>query len=554
MAFPQHFLDELTARTDLASLAGAYTALKQKGGVWIGLCPFHNEKTPSFSLSRDNTMYYCFGCQAGGGAVQFLMKAENYDFADAVRELARRAGLDMPEDDASVRQGLPRKRLLELNTLAARWFHDTLSAPAGAEALAYMHSRGLTDKTARKWGLGAAPDAWDGLADALGRQGVTREELIGAGLCAVGKRGSLYDSFRDRLMFPIFDPGGKVIAFSGRALKADAPAKYKNSRETGAYIKSRTLYGLHRAKNSDRPYFILVEGNVDVPMLHQHGFDSTLASCGTALTDQQAALMKRYKPEVVLAFDSDEGGRTAVQKAVPKLEAAGLSIRVLALSGAKDPDEYLKRYGPGAMEALLSGARDPTDFRLAQAAAAHDLQSDEGRRAYLRAAEALLLEVASEAGRQVYAHRVAETAGVKPDAVLRDLDALRRRAERGAVRAAERAALYPRKPGGGAEEDLLRHMAVGPEYADAGREALTEADFTDPARRELFTALCGGVNAAALPEPAAALLARLRSTEFGALSDITWRGALEHLRKGQVKAARPGSDEDLLNLRNRLKP
>ena len=555
MALPQHFLDELTARTDLAALAGAYTDLKQKSGVWTGLCPFHNEKTPSFSVSRDNTMYYCFGCQAGGGAVQFLMRAENLDFIEAVRELARRAGLELPEDDLSGRRGIARKRLLELNTMAARWFHENLSKPEGAEALAYMHSRGLAFKTARKWGLGAAPDAWDGLASALGAQGVTREELTESGLCAVGQRGSLYDAFRDRLMFPIFDPGGQVIAFSGRALKAGTPAKYKNSRETGAYIKSRTLYGLHRAKNSERPYFILVEGNVDVPMLHQHGFDSTLASCGTALTDQQAALLKRYKQEVVLAYDSDEAGRAAVQKAVPKLEASGLKIRVLALSGAKDPDEYLKRYGPGALEALLSSAADHMDFRLAQAASAHDLQNDEGRRAYLKAAEALLLEVKSEAERQVYAHRVAEAAGVKPDAVLRDLDALRRRAGRSAVRSAERAALYPRKPGGGPEEALLRHMAVGPEYADAGRGALTEDDFTDDARRELFTALCGAANAAALSEPAAALLARLRTTELGSLSDGTWRGALEHLRRGQVKSKKPESNEDLLQLRetrNRL--
>ena len=557
MPLPSDFLNELSMRTDLPGLVGAYTELKLKGGVWTGLCPFHNEKTPSFSLSRENTMYYCFGCGAGGGPVQFMMRAENLEFIEAVRELARRAGLDVPEDDGYGRRGLPRQRLLEINKLAARWFYDTLSAPEGAEALAYMQSRGIAPKTARRFGLGAAPDAWDGLANALGARDVTREELVESGLCAVNNRGHLYDAFRDRLMFPIFDPGGQVIAFSGRALKEGTPAKYKNSRETGVYSKNRVLYGLHRAKNSERPYFILVEGNVDVPMLHQHGFDSALASCGTALTDMQAALMAKYKPAVVLAYDNDNAGQAAAKKAMPKLEAAGLKIRVLSLSGAKDPDEYLRRYGPGALEALLSGAKDHMDHRFAQLAAAYDLQNDEGRRAYLRDGERMLLELGTEAERQVYAHRVAETAGVSQDAVLRDLAALRRDAEKRAVQKAERAAVYPREPSGGPEDAILLHMARAPEYIEAARAALVPEDFREGPRRTLFEALCDGTGAAALPEPAAALLARLRGDRLqrglATVSDRTWRDALARLNAGRIRASRPSSDQDLLQLREALR-
>lgn len=565
MALPQDFLSELTARTDMVSLVNRYTTLTQKGGLWVGLCPFHNEKTPSFNLSRDNTMYYCFGCGAGGGVIQFLMKAENMDFIEAVRELARQAGLDMPEDD-SQGQTLRRARLLEINTLAARWFYENLKRPEGAAALEYMRLRGIHPKTARQFGLGAAPDAWDSLSSALSAQKVTQEELLLSGLVSENKRGGLTDAFRDRLMFPIFDPGGQVIAFSGRALKDGAPAKYKNSRETGVYNKSRTLYGLHRAKNSERPYFILVEGNVDVPMLHQHGFDSALASCGTALTDAQAILMARYKHEVVLAYDSDQAGQEAVRKAIPRLEASGLKTRVLALSGAKDPDEYLKRYGPGAMEALLSGAKNQMDYRLSQLAAGLDLDTDEGRRECLRAGEKLLAELPSEAERQVYAHRVAEMAGVTQEAVLRDLSRAIVKNQRKAAKNAERALIYPRtdpnasRPGGlgsgGAEEELLLHMARAPEYLQKARESLNEEDFSDPIRRELFVCLRDERAAAALSERAAALLARLLGERPGIgpaeLSDHSWEGTLSRLRELRLRSERPESDQDLLALRKAL--
>ncbi|MDR1736691.1 MAG: DNA primase [Oscillospiraceae bacterium] len=559
LALPQYFLTELTARTDLVALAGQYTALTLKGGVWVGLCPFHSEKTPSFNLSRDNTMYYCFGCGAGGGAVQFLMQAENMEFIDAVRELALRAGMDMPEEEE--RRGIRRARLLEINKLAARWFFENLSRPAGEAALAYMRSRGLSSKTARRFGLGAAPDEWDALARHLEQSGLSREELTESGLAALNNRGGLTDAFRDRLMFPIFDPGGQVIAFSGRALKDGVPNKYKNSRETGVYIKSRTLYGLNYAKNSSRPYFILVEGNVDVPMLHQHGFDSACATCGTALTDAQAGLMAKYKREVVLAYDSDEAGRTATQKAMKKLETAGLKIRILALSGAKDPDEYLKRYGPGAMEALLTGAENHMNYRLESIAAQFNLESDDGRRDFLRKAEEMLLDLNTEAERQIYASRVAERADVSREAVLRDLDAARTRKHRKAAAAEERALIYPKKPSGGIEEDILMHMARAEEYATRGARELAPSDFTDPARERLFTAMTSPeFSPAALDAPEAALLAKLKggrpapySAAGEVLSDESWRSAVRRLRETGLKRAKPASDQDLLTLRETLK-
>ena len=426
MPIPERFLDELTERNDIVEVVSQYVRLtKRSGANLFGLCPFHSEKTPSFSVSRDKQIYHCFGCGKGGGVINFIMEIENLDFPDAVAFLARRANMPMPEE-AETEDGSRRKRILELNRDAARFFYDQLVSPAGRPAQDYVERRGISGAMVRNFGLGFAPDSWSALTDAMHAKGYDDRDLFDAGLIKRGRSGGGYDTFRNRLMFPVIDVRGSVIGFSGRIL-GDGEPKYLNSPETSVFSKSHNLFALNLAKKSKRGYIILVEGNIDVVSLHQAGFDCAVASLGTSLTPEQARLLSRYTGEVILCYDSDGAGKKAAQRAIGLLERLDLKVRVLQVSDAKDPDEFIKKFGPDAFANLISGSEGQMEYRLKTVAEQFPPDSDEGRVDYFKAAAALLAALPNAVEREVYAARVAEKAGVARQAVVTEVERLRRR-------------------------------------------------------------------------------------------------------------------------------
>jgi len=498
MPFPERFLDELIARNDIVDVVSDYVQLtKRSGNNQFGLCPFHSEKTPSFSVSSDKQIYHCFGCGKGGSVINFIMEMENLSFPDAVRFLAKRAGLEVPEDDPRERDGR-RTRLLKLNADAARFFYENLSKPCGAAAVAYIRKRGIAPATVKRFGLGAAPDSWDALTNAMMAKGYTAGELLEADLVKKGKNGGVYDTFRDRLMFPVIDVRGSVIGFSGRVL-GDGEPKYLNSRDTPVFSKSRNLFGLNLAKKTKREALILAEGNIDVVSLHQAGFDCAVASLGTSLTPDQARLMSRYKDKVVIAYDADAAGVKAAQRAIGLLEPTGMNVKVLRMSGAKDPDEFIQKNGAAAFEVLMDRSENHVEYRLLAAQAKYALETDDGRVGFLKEATDILASLPSAIERDVYGRRVAETAGVSPEAVGSEVaKAVRRRAadakkrrEREAqrpeqtVQPRDRQLRYDNVASAMAEEGVIRLIMLDPTLlADA--EGLTGEAFTSPCLGKVF--------------------------------------------------------------------
>ena len=405
MAFPENFIDELIQRNDIVDVVGSYVNLSKRSGQnYFGLCPFHNERTPSFAVNPGGQFYHCFGCGKGGGVINFIMEAENLPYPDAVAFLAKRAGMQMPEESQD-RDAGRRRRLLELNKAAARWFYEQLATPEGKRCTDYMSKRGISPQVARRFGLGFAPESWDALRNAMSAQGWREDEMLASDLIRRSEHG-FYDTFRDRLMFPIIDVRGDFIGFSGRAL-GDRGAKYLNSRDTMVYNKGRNLFALNLAKKSKSGYLILSEGNIDIVSLHQAGFDSAVASLGTALTPEQARLMSRYTNEVILAYDSDAAGQKASQRAIGILERLDMKVRVLHMEGAKDPDEFIRSKGPDAFRALLEGSEDQVDWRLNAITAKYDLHQPDQKVAFLKEATEMVAALPGQVEREVYAIRVA---------------------------------------------------------------------------------------------------------------------------------------------------
>lgn len=426
MAFPENFITELTERNDIVEVVSSYVQLSKRSGANLfGLCPFHSEKTPSFSVSPGKQIYHCFGCGKGGGVINFIMEVENLSFPEAVAFLAKRAGMPMPED-SNDRESKKRARMLALNKEAARFFYGQLSTSAGAAACDYMRQRQLSPATARRFGLGFAPDSWNSLTDAMKEKGFTDFELADAGLVRRGKSGGVYDTLRNRLMFPVIDVRGDVIGFSGRILGEGEP-KYMNSPETLVFNKSRNLFALNLAKKSKCGYIILSEGNIDVASLHQAGFDSAVASLGTSLTPEQARLISRYTDQVIIAYDNDGAGIKAAQRAIGILEKLDLKVKVLRLEGAKDPDEFIKRKGPEAFRKLLEGSENQVDYRLRQVTAKYDLSVDEQKVDFLKEATELVARLPGTVERQVYAMRVAAMAAVPENVVAAEVERRRKR-------------------------------------------------------------------------------------------------------------------------------
>ena len=431
MAFPEAFLDELIARNPIEDVVSQYVNLKRSGSNLFGLCPFHGEKTPSFSVSPDKGIYYCFGCHKGGSVINFEMEIEGLSYPDAVRALAKRAGLEVPEDEQYQSRYRQQERLWALHKEAARFFHSRLYAPIGANALQYATGRGMPKSILTKFGIGYAPDSWTDLVDYLRSKNYTDQELRDSGLVTVSqKNGNLFDRFRDRLMFPIIDVRGNVIGFGGRIMNSSdkSAAKYLNSPETLIFNKRKNLFALNLAKKSKLGYLILVEGYMDAIALHQYGFDCAVASLGTALTEDGANLLSRYTEQVVLIYDGDEAGQNATQRAIPILEKAGLQVKVLKMRDAKDPDEYLKKFGADRFRILLEESANRVEYQLNAILKKYDLRDDEQKVQYLQESAGLIGSLSSAVQREVYGGRVAEAAGISEDAMKLEVNrALERR-------------------------------------------------------------------------------------------------------------------------------
>ena len=502
MAFPESFLTELAARNDIVDVVSEYVHLgKRSGSNMFGLCPFHNEKTPSFSVSPDRQIYHCFGCGKGGGVINFIMEIENLTFPEAVEKLARRAGMAMPEQEYD-REAKKKARILALNRDAAAFFYSQLSTPAGRAACEYMVKRQISPVTAKNFGLGCAPDTWSSLTDAMRLKGYSDGELLDAGLAKRGKSGGIYDAFRNRLMFPVIDVTGKVIGFSGRIL-GDGEPKYLNSPETAVFSKSRNLFAMNLAKKSKSGYIILSEGNIDVVSLHQAGFDSAVASLGTSLTREQASLIQRYTSQVIIAYDNDTAGIKASKRAIEIFEKLDVKVKVLRMTGAKDPDEFIKQKGAGAFRNLLEASEDQVDYRLNAVREKYDLSLDDQRVAFLKEATQLVASFPGAAEREVYAKRVAETASVNGNVIADEVERVRKRIvskaardERKAVsrpeqmaQPADRQLRYDDPASAVAEEGVIRLLYLEPELISA--ELPDEGDFSSDVLRHIYAVIRG---------------------------------------------------------------
>ena len=485
MAIPEQFIDELVARSDIADVVSSYVHLTKKGSNLWGLCPFHNEKTPSFSVSPDKQIYHCFGCGKGGGVLSFIMEMENLSFPDAVRLLAQRAGLEVPDTGADEAGRKKRARILEANKQAARFYYDYLKSPGGKRVADYIAQRQITPRYAVRFGLGAAPDGWDALTKALTAQGFSKMELIDAGLAVAGKNGGIYDKFRSRLMLPVIDVRGDVVGFTSRILPGEEGAKYLNTPETMVFHKGRLIYALNLAKNTKRPNLVLVEGNIDVITLHQAGFDNVVATMGTALTEEHTRILARYTKELVLCYDNDAAGKKSTQRVLDILKNAELTVRVLQLPNSydsegkplkQDPDDFVKKFGPAAFEKCLNGSAGQNDYRLGDLQTRFNLEDEEGRLAYLKEAVATVAALQSPIEREIYGNKAAAAAGISGQAFAQEVaryrknrawQAKKRQERRDLIPAArvqprERELRYDNVRSARAEEGVLRLLLLDP--------------------------------------------------------------------------------------------
>ena len=469
--YPREVVEAIKDRSDIVDLIGTYVSLKRAGSNYGGLCPFHSEKTPSFTVFPDNQSFFCFGCEAGGDAFSFIMRVENLDYPGAVEFLAKRSGVELPTDGREERKGVSRKRVFEMNLIAARFWRDCLFDPViGKTGMEYLvEKRGLPMSIIRRFGIGYAPNDFGALTAVLRKNGFTDEEMKEAFLCGISqKSGRAFDMFRDRVMFPVIDNTGNVIAFSGRDVGGQDGRKYVNSSDTPAFQKRRNLFALNFAKNHCAEQLILCEGNIDVVSLHAAGFENAVASLGTALTDEQARVLAKYTKQVILAYDSDEAGQRAAHRAMGIFAKVGLDVRILQMQGAKDPDEYIKKFGAEKFRQLIKNSRTGFEFKLQSVLAKHDLNiPDEKIKA---AAElcSIIARVYSSAEREVYVHAVAERLGLSEDSLRKDVEsAMRRNAKAGKQQESQQARLSAM-----GLRDKVNPEAAGHIQAAAAEEAI----------------------------------------------------------------------------------
>ena len=494
---PESFINELKYHCYIEDIISGYVSLKRTGRNLKGLCPFHSEKTPSFTVYPENGSYYCFGCGSGGDVITFIKNIENLDYVEAVRFLAAKAGMTVPEDETDNGLGKLKTRILEANRLAARFFHENLIHTP--QALQYIRNRGLSDKTIRHFGLGFAKNSWSDLTQYLRSKGYSDEELYQAALVAKGRNGSYYDQFRNRFMFPIIDVRGSVIGFGGRVLD-DSKPKYLNSADTPVFKKSRNLFALNFAKNTKERSLILGEGYMDVIAMHQAGFTNAVATLGTSLTSDQARIISQYAKEVIIAYDSDTAGQTATKRAISLFEETGIKVRILGIPDAKDPDEYIKKFGATRFKLLLEGCSNAVEFELAKAKAKYNVETADGKVGYLKEAAKVLSAVRSPIEIDVYAAKVAGETDVSKDAVKLQIQEYmkknyyqKRREERKDLHLAgfekndrvnPQRRVYPKAAR--AEEGLLSAVMKNPDFMQDLSQTITAEDFVTDFNRNLY--------------------------------------------------------------------
>lgn len=505
MKFGYEFLNELKMRNDIESVISPYINLKRRGSNLVGLCPFHNEKTPSFTVWPEKGSYYCFGCGAGGDAITFIMQAERLDYVEAVKLLAERAGMQLPVDGEEDKLSKLKSRIYDANRAAAKFYYERLIAPEGKEALTYLTKRGLLPKTIKQFGLGFAPDEWDALTKHLKAMGFTDYELKQANLVSETKKGTLIDRFRNRVMFPVIDLRGNFIAFSGRKLKEeDYGGKYVNTSDTPVYKKSANMFALNFAKNHCSERVILVEGNMDVISLHQAGFNMAVAALGTAFTADQARLLARYSDEVIITMDSDSAGAKSTEKVLRILREAGVKARILRLNdpNCKDPDDYIKKHGASRFQALLDGAVTDIEYKLHSASDGLDMTSSDGKIEYLKRTVVILAALDDQLSKELYAGKLAELCGVSKEAMLSAIDKEKEKQRKQTVRKElndivktmpskdsvnPEKALYPRAAA--AEEHLIAILISHPDLYEGVSGEICAEDFVTEFGRRLFEAV-----------------------------------------------------------------
>ena len=424
--YSQNSISEVSHRNNIVDVVSSYVKLKRNGNSYTGLCPFHKEKTPSFHVSEDKQLYYCFGCGAGGNIFDFVMKMENLDFVDSLKFLAQRAGVTLEEEKGGYTQNEAevnlKQRIYEMNVVAARHFVDNLLDKNAKTAHEYVKKRMLSRDTVIKFGLGYAKDEWSDLCDFLKEKGYTEDEIVSAGLAVKNEKGRVYDKFRNRLMFPIINVRGSVIAFGGRAL-GDDPAKYMNSPETPVFHKGRNVYNLNHAKQyGQKDGLILVEGYMDVASLNQYGIPNVIAGLGTAFTDEQAALLKRYASMIYVCYDSDSAGQNAALKSVDILSSAGNKIKVVQFSGAKDPDEFLQKKGAESFRKCLSQALGAVEYKIMRLRSDFDLTDIDGKVAFVTKTAEILATIENQIERDAYIKRIANETDISDAAILTEVN------------------------------------------------------------------------------------------------------------------------------------
>ncbi|MBQ3215708.1 MAG: DNA primase [Oscillospiraceae bacterium] len=576
MAFPAAFIDELLARNPIEDVVGQYVNLRRSGSNLFGLCPFHGEKTASFSVAPDKGMYYCFGCHKGGGAVNFMMELEGLSYPDAVRALAKRAGMEVPEDEQYQSRYRQQERLWALHKEAARFFHSKLYAPEGKAALEYAYGRGMPKAVLTTFGIGYAPDSWTDLVDALRKKGYTDEELKESGLVTVSKKnGSLFDRFRDRLMFPIIDVRGNVIGFGGRIMKKDDDAaKYLNSPETLIFNKRKNLFALNLAKKSKHGYLILVEGYMEAIALHQYGFDCAVASLGTALTEDGATLLSKYTDQVVLIYDGDKAGQNATQRAIPILEKAGLQVKVLQMRDAKDPDEFLKKFGADKFKLLLEESSNRVEYQLSAIRRKYDLREDDQKVKYIHESAELICTLGSAVQREVYGLRVADVAKISYDAMKLEVDKAYKRRQSREKKKQEQINLTPAKnlqpksrnirydnvKSAMAEETVLALILKEPALLSQAKD-LSQNEFSSPLLGRVYAQLADRyrkgleVNLAVLEDVTPEEMSHLAGVYQRQEGPVNENALMDCIRtiRGEHQASQVSSDDDLLAFRDKLK-
>lgn len=509
VAIREEFLTELRDKTDIEDLIGSYVELKRRGRLSKGLCPFHSEKTPSFTVYPDTQSYYCFGCGKGGDVITFIREIENLDYVEAVKFLAERAGVNMPDDNYDDTLSKKKRRMLIINKEAARFFHNYMMSPQGKAGLDYWLGRGLSINTIRHFGLGYAPDDWSTLIRYMKSKGFSELELYEANLAKKSEKGRYYDNFRNRVMTPIIDLRGNIIAFGGRVLD-DSKPKYVNTSDTLVYKKSLAVFALNFAKNSGEDSLILCEGYMDVISLHQAGFTNAVAGLGTALTDEQVRLISRYCDKVYLSYDNDGAGHEAMEKAISKFENTGLLISPLTLQGGKDPDEIIKKFGAERFRSILNGASNEVEYKLLECKKGLDVSSDDGRIKYLRRAVPILAKLQNAIEKDVYAARLSEELGVSKDAIMLQMKDEERRLHRQTKKMdfqnlqKELSPHAGNKGKGGtattgirllkAEEMVVTSLLKNPDFLKKISMSITPEDFTDAFLRRVYTVISERIN------------------------------------------------------------